>query len=694
MNIQEIIVPAGIRYISDWSEMSDGYNLANFPFPHILDKKIPGCGFTEYCLRNELDIILCAPRLALLENKLAQHQEDVFYFKNDFESDLNVDKDLSGNDKLKNSSSSSGTDVDEETESEIIALQEKDPNYTRAKAEWLIKKTAELEGYTLNRQLTRRPVKILVTYDSFGILKDRLQRILGSIDRFFIVVDEFQSIFTDSAFKSSTELEFLNHLQGINQLCYVSATPMISSYLAQLKEFQGLPYFAFDWTTADPGRLVKPVLSVKVVSSLVTYARRIISNYKIGDFERYPLKKEDGSVEIIESREAVFYVNSINNIISIIKGSGLKPDECNILCARSKGNAKRLKKRLGKSWEIGTIPLKGSDHKMFTFCTRTVYLGADFYSTNAKTFVFSDANIDSLAVDITLDLPQILGRQRLEENPWRNQASVFVRTATRGVGAATKEDFDSIIAKKVKRTNTVLDAVNKLSDGDERHEMTFTCKKLNESVNYKYDYVAANCHAGSDLVPVFNHLVMVAEQRAFDIQQIDYKDRFSVFNSMRQSGFEVTTANVISGHFSGLLSHFDELIQFTDKMKLLCELSPEELSVILPNVPLEYRKFIEALGTRKILNLRCRKDQLEKAFNDLILGTGDDLENAIYSRFKEGDKIFRSEVKEILGEIYTALGKNAAPKASDLENYFDISLTKMKDSSGKRSTVMIIGKKK
>lgn len=63
---------------------------------------------------------------------------------------------------------------------------------------------------------------------------------------------------------------------------------------------------------------------------------------------------------------------------------------------------------------------------MFTFCTRTVYLGADFYSLCARSFIFSDSNIDSLAVDISEDLPQILGRQRLFDNPWKNSATFII----------------------------------------------------------------------------------------------------------------------------------------------------------------------------------------------------------------------------------------------------------------------------
>lgn len=70
---------------------------------------------------------------------------------------------------------------------------------------------------------------------------------------------------------------------------------------------------------------------------------------------------------------------------------------------------------------------------MFTLCTRTVYLGADFYSTCARSFIFSDANIDCLSVDISLDLPQILGRQRLDCNPWKNCAELYYKLNTKKI---------------------------------------------------------------------------------------------------------------------------------------------------------------------------------------------------------------------------------------------------------------------
>ena len=56
MNKTILEVPVGVRYISQWN----GFRLNDFP--HILDKKIPGCGFTEWCITNNEDTILCSPR--------------------------------------------------------------------------------------------------------------------------------------------------------------------------------------------------------------------------------------------------------------------------------------------------------------------------------------------------------------------------------------------------------------------------------------------------------------------------------------------------------------------------------------------------------------------------------------------------------------------------------------------------------
>ena len=67
MEKQKIVVPKGIRYLGDWT----GFTLPTHPC--IINKTITGCGFTEFCLRSSLNVILCSPRKILLENKEEQH---------------------------------------------------------------------------------------------------------------------------------------------------------------------------------------------------------------------------------------------------------------------------------------------------------------------------------------------------------------------------------------------------------------------------------------------------------------------------------------------------------------------------------------------------------------------------------------------------------------------------------------------
>lgn len=200
-------VPKGIRYISDWKEFEI------FNFPHILDKQIPGCGFTEYCITNNENVILCSPRKILLKNKFDQHSEDVFL--------INVGEVKNVDLNLESTRTKGQKQLD---------LIYKTIESVASESEWkdII---VGMRRYISNRLLTAKPIKILVTYDSFRRLKDVLDNILSNqtypSDRlkYRVVVDEFQSIFTDSRFKSSTEIEFLYHLQGIDRVCYVSATP-------------------------------------------------------------------------------------------------------------------------------------------------------------------------------------------------------------------------------------------------------------------------------------------------------------------------------------------------------------------------------------------------------------------------------------------------------------------------------------
>ena len=151
----KIIIPEGIRFLLKWED----FKLSNFPNKCIINKQIPGCGFTEYCIRSNENIILCSPRKILLENKWDQHRNEVYLVRNEMDKDPNVDKDIS---KEKKDLSKPIFRTQEEIEKE---KEEEERNnsliYQRI--------SNDIGNYILHCEYNNLPVKILVTYDSYRI---------------------------------------------------------------------------------------------------------------------------------------------------------------------------------------------------------------------------------------------------------------------------------------------------------------------------------------------------------------------------------------------------------------------------------------------------------------------------------------------------------------------------------------------
>ena len=656
MNKTKIIVPRGIRYLGNWPN----FNLPDFP--SIIDKQITGCGFTEFCLTSPFNVILVSPRKILLENKEEQHKGKVFYATTGLEKQAEFEKDLTKpNRKLTKK------DLEQETEQQKQQAKEA-----------IIKLKDLVRGYKFDCKLKNIPCKILVTYDSFRHVKEALG---SDISNFYVVIDEFQSIFVDAKFKSSTEIEFLHHIQDIQKICYVSATPMIEEYLDMLDEFKNLPYYELDWETEDPSRVLKPKLTIHSCSrSIMPSANKVIQEYLKGEFETTVIES-NGELKEVVSQEAVLYVNSVKNICDIIKNNGLTLENTNVLISRTSDNEDKVRAAFGLKKNdlkakniktvLGSVPTKGQPHKMFTLCTRTVYLGADFYSTNARTFIFSDANIDSLTVDITLDLPQILGRQRLDENPWKNRADLYYKTINED-NKLTKKESNRIIEKKKKKTENLLTAYNS-TPNEARHDLAETYQYVAKAANYKDNYVAVNEHAGKDLLPVFNNLMMVSDMRCYEIQQIDYADRFRVFGSLNENLEDYVL----------LMQELQEIewviTTFTDRMSYIYSLqdkyNSDFMKLILDNLAdPSFAKYYYTIPRPRAGTLKYQKTNLEKEYKSIksYIINIDSIVEEIKTRFTVSEKYSKSEIKEILRTIYEANGYNKTPKANDLEEYFEL----------------------
>ena len=673
MEKQTIVVPKGIKFLSNWKEFS----LPDHPC--IINKQITGCGFTEFCLRSNLNVILCSPRKILLENKEEQHAGNVYYVKNNMEKQPNFEKDMNKN-------------KDDSASSEVTVI---DP------AAEIRKIKNGIKSYISSCIFDSKPCKILVTYDSFRLVKDAISDLESqgvNISNFNVVVDEWQAIFVDSTFKSTTEIDFVYQLQDVKKVCFVSATPMIDKYLEMMEEFKNLPYYELDWKTADPLRVTKPFLEVHPSGkSIIAIAADIVDQYRKGESEVFAYRDEFGNINEIKSKEAVFFVNSVKNICDIIRKANLTLEECNILCSRESDNNKRVRMAFGIKGKdinvLGKVPTKGEPHKMFTICTRTVYLGADFYSTNAKSYIFSDANIDCLTVDITLDLPQILGRQRLKCNPWKSRAELYYKTLA-STREEALEDMKKRMDEKEKATMDILVSFESTPD-ENKHSVALKYQRDARNSNYKYDYVAVNVHAGKDLVPVFNTLVKISELRNYEVQQVDYKDRFSVATALDRDGNEVEVSEIDS-----IIQDIEDQQGFPAKMEYIYNLDiPEEvMDIVLGRLPIEYGNFYRSVSPEEARRLSYRKGELGKRYDRSYKNQqidSDELKDRIYKEFNIGAKYPSSDIKDRLGKIYMDLKYSKTPKANDLEEYFELRDCQVANKeTGKRDRAYEIIKKK
>ena len=661
-----IDVPKEIRYISEWID----FPLQQLSTGHcIVNKTITGCGYTHHSLTNNIPTILCSPRKFLLENKYEQLCKDfsIFLVINESERGLDVDseeyqtlskkniKELEEQETINQSCDKTGEDY-----LSIQALEE------------------NLRTYLFQSQLKSIVPKILVTYDS---LKHVLSVLGETIKYYSVIVDEFQNIFMDSRFKADTELNFLSYIQSCPNVTYLSATPYIEEYLNELDEFKLLPYYELKW---HPDRLQTIKVDMRKTFRPSQDIDRIIQDYLNGRFLE-KINEETG--EVCQSREVVFYTNSVKMISSAITRNNLKPDQVNIICSDTDKNKKALKRIM---MNIGSAPLKGEPHKMFTFCTRTTYAGADFYSTNALSVIVSDCNIDSLATDIRMDFPQIMGRQRLKENVFRDECIFIYKLSDDNV---TMNDYEELAKKKLKSSSVDLQnfqaVLNTYNSGDENLKKMISDFRLRIKVKkYNDDYTGIDEFTGH---PKINKLVMISEKRAFELRCNIYKSDVQIYNEFANTSLEISEEDFIEKNIElGKLRDIYRLPgSFESKMRSICDflLSSRWFNRIhiseLYWLPLSQRNYLLLLGPERIKALGCKELSIKKELNNIEKSTNSCLRSLILDAFIVGNKYTLKEVKDSLGLIYSQLGLFKTAKASDLEEIFNL----------KRCTIYLSGAK-
>lgn len=616
-----IEVTSGVDYVNDRKDKKGNYVLDKIISSGkvIINKVVTGCGFTTYSLSNALDNILISPRLKLIQNKVEQYKKDephCFYF--------NREKRYDGLQKT----------IDE------------------LKTEFTL--------YQHECEQNKKPIKILVTYDSFCALASMLEGFKIDISKKFnITVDESHCLIKDIKLKEysnkSVLSTFIDRLFSYKNVLFISATPIID-YMQEIEDFKDnyVCYYELGWSNIE-----QVIQRTYTCNSALNAFDQIYANYtkNQGVFDAIYLPEGNA----LYSYEGVVFLNSVKEICHILgkyiaKKQLINPCDVTIICADNKENLKELHKVHKKLSITRTIPKMGDSHTTWTFVTRTAFEGVDFYSPSASTYVIANYNVSSLSLDIASDIPQIIGRQRRKDNPFRNTLHLFYKDNKQQL---YDNEFVASQNYKMKESQNQIAIWN---------SAPIDCKQI--ALNNIDTYIKHNPNelyiTTTSGEPVINKLLIVSERYCYDV----IKNHHQWF---------IMSSNAYGRAYSMPVQELKDRLSKSQSLADALRVAYDYFVCADKTLAIEYFIMLRNEGYNEIgyYYSNLSPDRIKAcSFNSTKLDTEIANNNAYHNiamhiplYFEPGKVYTRKYIKEKLQEIYENLGIKKSAKATDLLEY-------------------------
>ena len=616
-----INVTPGVDYVNDWKDKKGNYVLDKIISSGkvIINKEVTGCGFTTYTLSNGLDSILISPRIKLILNKMEQFNKDeeiCFYFNRE-----------------------TGYDGKQKTIDEL---------------------KTEFTLYQHECKQNNRPMKILVTYDSFCILASMLEGFGIDISKKFnITVDESHCLIKDIKLKEYSNKSvlsiFIDRLFRYENVLFISATPIIN-YMQEIDEFKNnyVCYYELGWSNIE-----QVIQRTYTCNSALNAFDQIYANYT----------KHEGVFDVIYqpngyalcSYEGVIFLNSVTEICHILgkyitKKKLIKPDDVTVICADNKKHLDELHSVHKKLNITRTIPKMGDPHTTWTFVTRTAFEGVDFYSPSASTYVIANYNVSSLSLDIASDIPQIIGRQRRKDNPFRNTLHLFYKDNKQQL--CNNEFVASQNLKMQESLRQIAIWQSAPADCKER-----ALKNINICIkDNPYDQYITTTSG----VPMINNLLIVSERYCFDV----IKNHHQWF---------IMSSNAYGRAYSMPVQELKDKLSKPQSLADALRVAYDYFVCADKTLAIEYFIMLRNEGYNEIgyYYSNLSPDRIKACgFNSTKLDAEISNNNAYHNiamhllQYFELNGVYtREEVKGKLQMIYNELGLKLTAKATDLEKY-------------------------
>ena len=596
----------------------------------ILNKTVTGCGGTSLFLNSSIDVVIISPRLQALKDKHEQHP-DTFLFHSPY--------------------TNNGKRADD-----IKRLMSELNNYI---------------SFCGSTPFTNKKyAKVLVTLDSCDKVIDVLKK-NAAINKFLFVVDEFQCLMGDATFKGTTDMNFLIRLDNeAKNICYLSATPIQDMFLDFVPQFKGLPYIKLEW---DKSVLEEPnvrEIQMKKDESAEKICSNIIRDFKTnGYFER---KIVNG--QVVYSTEACIFLNEVRSIINIIVKNNLKPDEVTILCSDGKVSG------LPKGFKVGGLCTDRDNprNKTFTFCTKASFEGVDFYSTNAMTYVFINAGKEWQTLDIMLDIPQILGRQRLDINPFRHDAVIYYKTKPYCMTITEFKAQQTAMEYKSSQIITLYD----MATPEMKAILLEAFRDRAEDKKFVDDYVDVLQVNGRQTLGI-NTLVQMAMWNKWHQRSHYYNNSCQLMASIQSAIAKNVKPNEVKNFEAWYYSakDNDRLKGYSDFRNTYTEYDPFILQN--PFIDIRYHDWYGKLGYDKLARLNFDEQKVEQEYNSFC--NHEPIAQECRNVFETGRFYTKAEVKRMLQNIYDSLGLiGRKAKSTELGSYLNAKERMITDDEGNR----------
>lgn len=490
----------------------------------------------------------------------------------------------------------------------------------------------------------RQPVKIMTTYDSYP----RVAALLGDeIAQYKIVVDEYQEILDACTYRDKAIRNLLYELKDRANVTYLSATPI--QYGFKPDELQNCPEFEVEWS--DDVRVIPYRMQT---NKPFVAASNIILRHKAG----YPIELQGEKVS-----EYFFFVNSVNAIKAIIARSRFRPDEVKIICADTPSN--RLK--LG-DYQINNV---SDPNKPFTFCTKTVFYGADFYSKSGLIIIVSDGWAKSSMLDISTDVQQIAGRIRDRDNIFRHTILHIYNT---GIMCQSRTEFEEELAWRIEEAQKTIRAYRELPP-DLRDVIIAKIKADEKEALAYYNRETAQVE--------FDTLKMAHLRYKFESVDSVYSNGISIREAYRRAGYDLDAADLMIREFRGgvAMSGGDRFLQHYWLYSAERKKSPhvktelaEDIEFRYDIIPLAY----DYLGDDFMFAQSPMESEARVLVHYRMPATQIILKQKLKELFVIGNRYSLNEVKKLLARCFDELRIGLVAKTTMLTEYIETKRVKIR----------------